>query len=123
MTVEDLLGAFALAHNTWLDPEVERENPVPEYAALIRRAVDVENAKLRDELAKWEQLTDGIDLPEYPVTQFVPKDLERENAKLRELVRDMWHEGMCECGSLGKCAACIYEYPTRMRELGIEVDG
>ena len=48
--------------------------------------------------------------------------LEAENAKLRELVRDMWHEGMCECGSRGKCASCEYDYPTRMRELGIEVD-
>ena len=42
-----------------------------------------------------------------------------ENAKLRELVRDMWHEGMCECGSRGKCASCEYDYPTRMRELGL----
>jgi len=43
-----------------------------------------ENAKLREELAKWERLAAGIDLPEYPVTQFKPKDLERENVKLRE---------------------------------------
>ena len=48
--------------------------------------------------------------------------IEAENAKLRELVWDMWREGMCECGSLGKCATCMYEYPTRMRELGIGVD-
>ena len=47
--------------------------------------------------------------------------LQTENAKLRELVRDMWHEGMCECGSRGKCASCEYDYPTRMRERGIEV--
>ena len=45
-----------------------------------------------------------------------------ENDKLRELVEDMWHEGMCECGSRGKCASCEYDYPTRMRDLGIEVD-
>ena len=45
-----------------------------------------------------------------------------ENAKLRELVADMWHEGMCECGSRGKCASCEYDYPTRMRELGIRVN-
>ena len=51
----------------------------------------------------------------------VRQNVERENAKLRELVRDMWHEGMCECGSRGKCASCEYDYPTRMRELGIEV--
>lgn len=44
-----------------------------------------------------------------------------ENAKLRELVADMWNEGMCECGSRGKCARCEYGYPDRMRELGIEV--
>jgi len=49
-------------------------------------------------------------------------DLAADNAKLRELVRDMWHEGMCECGSRGKCASCEYDYPTRMRELGIEED-
>ena len=47
--------------------------------------------------------------------------LQTENEKLRKLVADMWREGMCECGSLGKCATCMYEYPTRMRELGIEV--
>ena len=48
-------------------------------------------------------------------------ELEAENAKLRELVADMWNEGMCECGSRGKCARCEYGYPDRMRELGIEV--
>ena len=52
----------------------------------------------------------------------VRQNMERENAKLRELVRDMWNEGMCECGSRGKCARCEYGYPDRMRELGIEVD-
>lgn len=46
--------------------------------------LEVENVKLREELAKWERLAAGIDLPEYPVTQFKPKDLERENDKLRE---------------------------------------
>ena len=50
------------------------------------------------------------------------EDAKAENAKLRELVRDMWHEGMCECGSRGKCASCEYDYPTRMRELGIELN-
>jgi len=48
--------------------------------------------------------------------------LEDENTKLRELVLDMWQEGMCECGSHGKCKSCMYDYPTRMRELGVEVD-
>ena len=50
----------------------------------------------------------------------VRQNMERENAKLRELVRDMWNEGMCECGSRGKCARCEYGYPDRMRELGVD---
>ena len=55
--------------------------------------------------------------------------LSDDNAKLRELVRDMWHDGMCECDELRvcprgeyHCAECEYHYPDRMRELGIETD-
>jgi hypothetical protein len=50
-----------------------------------------------------------------------------ENVKLRELVRDMWNDGMCDCdeygvcSEYGVCAKCEYGYPDRMRELGIEV--
>jgi hypothetical protein len=52
------------------------------------------------------------------------RDVWQENdAKLRELVRDMWHDGMCECDERGACAECEYHYTDRMRELGIEVDG
>ena len=70
-----------------------------------------ENAKLREELSKWERLTAGIDLPEYPVTQFKPKDLERENAKLRELVDYMT--------PIALYAASERERD-RMRELGVD---
>ena len=49
-----------------------------------------------------------------------------ENRKLRELVEDMWHDGMCDCDefshSIGVCVKCEYGYPERMRDLGIEVD-
>lgn len=88
-----------------------------------------ENHRLRDELSKWERLTAGIDLPEYPVTQFKPKDLERENAKLRELVRHLYTcmERQEPDGSL-LCANCPYEnesnecdYEQRMEELGVEL--
>ena len=48
------------------------------------------------------------------------EDSKAKNAKLRELVADMWNEGMCECGSRGKCARCEYGYPDRMRELGVD---
>lgn len=46
--------------------------------------------------------------------------LKAENAKLLELVRDMWHEGMCECDECGACAECEYGYLDRMRELGVD---
>lgn len=49
------------------------------------------------------------------------KQLQQENAKLRELVRDMWNEGMCECDERGACAECEYHYTDRMRELGVDV--
>ena len=48
--------------------------------------------------------------------------LNDENAELRELVRDMWHDGMCDCDERYTCAECEYGYPKRMKELGIEVD-
>lgn len=47
--------------------------------------------------------------------------LKAENARLRELVRDMWHDGMCECDERGACAECEYGFPARMHELGVEV--
>lgn len=68
-----------------------------------------ENAKLREYIERKRDLMHFARLVD-------------ENSKLRELVRDMWHEGMCECGSRGKCASCEYDYPTRMRELRVEVD-
>ena len=61
-----------------------------------------------------------------PARLYVPEadalQLHAENAKLRELVRDMWHDGMCECDERGACATCEYGYLDRMRELGVEVD-
>ena len=93
--------------------------------------LQTENAKLREQIHWLKQgdilhvLTDQeyIDQCEREHLMQVSIDaLDKENAELRELVRDMWHEGMCECGSRGKCASCEYGYPTRMRELGIEVD-
>lgn len=68
--------------------------------------LNAENEKLRDQLEEQKCFA---------------ADLERDVRALRELVRDMWSEGMCECGSLGKCESCIYDYPSRMRELGVEL--
>ena len=106
--------------------------------------IEAENAKLRDELAKWQRLADGIDLPEYPVTQFKPKDLERENAKMREFLSKM--HGYYVSGTLKPCDFCdkyccegyaqttckfdeydpdgivVDEVERLMRELGIEAD-
>ena len=48
--------------------------------------------------------------------------LKTENEKLRQLVRDMWCDGMCDCDEQYTCAECEYGYHERMRELGIEVE-
>lgn len=100
-----------------------------------RKELEDESAKLRDELAKWEQLVVGIDLPEYPVTQFKPKDLERENAKLSELakaVRDFLgdincdgcqYRHDCDDNNIMFCGDDLsYHAFQTIRELGIEED-
>ena len=46
--------------------------------------------------------------------------LQAENAKLRELVRDMWHEGAFAPGA---CYVETDRLEERTRELGVEVDG
>ena len=50
-------------------------------------------------------------------------ELERENAKLRELLTDL---AICACGKY--CYGCPHQYDgcdrdQRLRELGVEVDG
>lgn len=116
--------------------ELERENvrlreeiEVTGLVAYVQgmKQLRAENAKLRDELAKWERLAAGIDLPEYPITEFQPKDLERENAKLRELVRiaiEYCVNGYCaeedECPLYESRHSCRLH--VEARELGIEVD-
>lgn len=94
--------------------------------------MQAENAKLRDELEDersengWAlefmnrmgekvRCSDAANLKEYV------EGLERENAKLRELVRDM----AAEIRGLGVDFARVgwCDYADRMRELGVEVDG
>lgn len=91
---------------------------------------------------KWDMFCENNDL-------LLERDqLEAENAKLRELLRDMWGYAVnremelcnaCSCadGDFADCSACDeYDgacgiakkrfeelYADRMRELGIEVDG
>lgn len=102
--------------------------------------LETDNAALREELAKWERLAAGIDLPEYPVMQFGPKDLERENTKLRELAEKAWKAAEMLCRAWdGPCRAdgvsimqpcpmgerdelCVFGLIQRdLRELGVEV--
>ena len=54
-----------------------------------RDQLKAENDKLRNELDQWERLTANIELPECPFTEFQPKDLERENVKLRQQLADV----------------------------------
>ena len=84
-----------------------------------------ENAKLKQEIERWHRLTAGIELPEYPITEFKPKDIERENAKLRELLRDMLMSPQEYCEKYGieyeGWSSADDHIDDRMQELGIEV--
>ena len=42
--------------------------------------------------------------------------------ELKALIRDMWHDGMCDCDEFGACAKCEYGYLDRARDLGVEVE-
>ena len=41
--------------------------------------------------------------------------------RLEELVRDMWHHGMCSCAEKYDCYSCKYEFPDRIEELGVKL--
>lgn len=96
----------------------------PMQASVLLDVADMldENAKLREELEKWNRLAENIELPEYPVTEFHPKDLERENAKLREMssaLRQCLEWESCKgCPMQDKAGWCTRD--NRLRELGIE---
>jgi hypothetical protein len=82
-------------------------------AELAERIVALEN-----ELANWEKLTAGVELPEYPITQFHPKDLERENAKLHTQLADVTESmGRVEerCAKLRELVRKYGEYTSQDR--------
>lgn len=91
-----------------------------EDARAERDRLQAENAKLRDELDKWERLTANIEIPSYPITEFRPKDLERENDKLRKLAKKL---KACN-SSCGRCIELygVCEHETELRELRVEVN-
>lgn len=81
-----------------------------EYLSRIAKTaenLEAENDKLREQGARLFDKT---------------LELATKNAKLQELVEDMWLDGMCECDERLTCDKCEYHYTDRMRELGIEVD-
>ena len=89
--------------------EVER---TAKYAADWRNSVMLGDAAV--------ELRDAADTIDY--LRNTCNDLQRDYEKLKQLVRDMWHDGMCECDERGACTECEYGYLERMREAGIEVD-
>jgi hypothetical protein len=127
------------------DEQLQRIHDI-EYSCDSRAELAERIVGLEDELARWERLTAGIELPEYPITQFQPKDLERENVLLRTFVDQMYRDMqrvldmstdtvfvdtigtlrdkmdwyMRVMADLGMPPA---DYEKRLRELGMEVDG
>lgn len=126
ITVEDMLSAYALAYDTWLDPESERENPTPEYARLIRQVVEHEYANLQAENARLRSELESIGTVAY---LYGRGDLKAENDKLREQIellitllrndcdieaswdglRKFWNIGLTESGCLMRDRACKAE--------------
>ena len=97
--------------------------PMPNYWALAEEVTHLhghldqlkaENEELRKELA--------VDDPLFETLNDANDRLLAENAELRELVRDMWHEldaaTQYDAGG-GRGSVC--EFAIRMRELGVEV--
>lgn len=97
----------ALAENAKLQNDAELLRAMLSQVQTEKRCYMADNAELRERVdaAHMSRLL-----------------TENENERLRELVRDMWRDGMCECDERGACAQCEYHFLDRMRELGIEVD-
>ena len=95
----------------------------------MQTSVLLDVADMLDELELWHRLTAGIELPEYQTAQFQPKDLERENAKLRELCCEMFKEhqriyhagGTLKMGPSATNKQMAHWYSECMR-WGVEVD-
>ena len=82
-------------------------------ARAVRDRLKAENDKLRDENARLRScLSDDADNA---------RQIMDENAKLRELVRDMWRDYKWATDDLEEPYSKQGEFAARMRELGIEV--
>ncbi len=86
-----------------------------------------ENERLRQELegaprcSTCDAMLDCDECLRADASQKERKRLAYENAKMRELVRDMWNGGAFEPGACYE--QCAYNLEQRTRELGIEVGG
>ena len=82
------------------------------FEILRRRIIDYTSA------GQWSQVYDGL------IEECDEYRLKAENAKLRELVRDMLRN-MHGCTFHHSCGSCDFDeciYEARARELGIEVE-
>ena len=104
----------------WLAEHLdERERGMDEYVTALRDAADT-IWELRGSVHRERAEADRLRAS----NEVIAEDhaaLCEQNAKLRELVQDMWRDGMCDCDERGACAGCEYHFPDRMRELGVEV--
>lgn len=141
----DRLRSCADLYDGTTKPEMAKELQRPHLAQELRDAADAiwqlrddlqrantENAKLREEVHHLKKgdvlhvLTDQelADQQKHErEMQTSIKALDDENAKLRELVRDIYDElNAATQYDAGGGRGVVYELANRMRELGIEVD-
>ena len=100
----DRLDEIMEVSSPWVHAKL---TPMLRDAADVIEGLEHENAKLQKQAARLFDKT---------------LELATKNAKLQELVLDMWRDGMCECDERWTCAECEYHYTDRMRELGVDVD-
>ena len=117
-SIDETCAGWAEAYETL---EAENEKLTEQCNRLLDKTLELgtENAKLRERVSELEELTDH--------RHYIPQEwyaaLQVESAKLRELVRDMWHElDAATQYDAGGVRGIVSEFADSMHDLGIEVD-
>ena len=118
-----MLGEYDSGYENYIDSlirEIEKlQDENDKLSEQVISCIEAENAKLQDELEFANNQC------ERAILELLDQQgqLEADNAKLRELVRDMWLHSYCSIAKTRKDdERHVEDVMKRMRELGVEVD-